>query len=145
MSETSIPWTITVGRRRKSDLGKPLEYTQQGFFFRCVGSAPPSPRPPVPDAEVIARPQRRHFRAEYKRSILDEADAAHDSGAIGALLMLHYGSAGAVIEQRQKVLDDAYTRTPERFVRASPKHPPIPTAVWINPPMPTPSNEKIRH
>jgi transposase-like protein len=35
---------------------------------------------------VTARPQRRHFPAEYKRSILDQAAAAQDAGAIGALL-----------------------------------------------------------
>ena len=44
--------------------------------------------------------------------------------------------AGAVIEQRQKVLDRAYARNPERFTHARPKHPPQPTAVWINPPTP---------
>jgi hypothetical protein len=58
--------------------------------------------------------------------------------------MLHYGTAGAVIVQRQKVLDEAYARTPERFVMASPKHPPLPTAVWINPPTPTPSKQGLR-
>jgi putative transposase len=59
----------------------------------------------------------------------------HHSGI--ALLtpdMLHYGMAPMVIEQRQKVLDQAYARNPERFPHARPKHPPQPTAVWINPP-----------
>jgi hypothetical protein len=32
------------------------------------------------------------------------------------------------------VLDQAYVRNPERFVRARPNHPPQPTAVWITPP-----------
>jgi putative transposase len=61
----------------------------------------------------------------------------HHSGI--ALLtpdMLHYGMAPMVIEQRQKVLDQAYARNPERFLHARPKHPPQPTAVWINPPKP---------
>jgi putative transposase len=49
---------------------------------------------------------------------------------------LHYGMAAQVIEQRQKVLDEAYTRNPERFTHARPKHPAQPTAVWINPPKP---------
>jgi transposase-like protein len=40
----------------------------------------------VPDSEVVARPVRRRFTAEYKGSILDQADVAQDSGAIGALL-----------------------------------------------------------
>jgi len=34
---------------------------------------------------VIARPRRR-FTAEYKRSILGQADAAEDVGAVGVLL-----------------------------------------------------------
>jgi transposase len=35
---------------------------------------------------VVARPHRRRFTAEYKRSIIDQADAARDAGAVGALL-----------------------------------------------------------
>jgi transposase-like protein len=35
---------------------------------------------------VVARPHRRRFTAEYKRSIIDQADAAQDSRAVGALL-----------------------------------------------------------
>jgi transposase len=35
---------------------------------------------------VVARPRRRSFTAEYRRSILDQADAAQDVGAVGALL-----------------------------------------------------------
>jgi transposase-like protein len=35
---------------------------------------------------VVARPGRRSFTAEYRRSILDQADAAQDVGAVGALL-----------------------------------------------------------
>ena len=48
--------------------------------------------------------------------------------------MVHCGTAGEVVEQRQKVLDAAYARTPERFTHARPKHPPQPKAAWINPP-----------
>lgn len=42
--------------------------------------------PSLPDSEVIARPQRRRFTAEYKRSILQQADACQNGGDIGALL-----------------------------------------------------------
>ena len=52
----------------------------------AAGAPAPGPRPPVPDSEVIARPRRRSFTAEYKRSILDQADAAQDAGAVGLLL-----------------------------------------------------------
>ena len=59
---------------------------RSGEAAHAAGAAPTVSRPPVPDSEVIARPRRRTFTAEYKRSILDQAGAAQDSGAIGALL-----------------------------------------------------------
>ena len=59
---------------------------RSGEAANAAGAAPPAPRAPVPDSEVVARPVRRRFTAEYKRSILDQADAAQDSGTIGALL-----------------------------------------------------------
>jgi len=39
-----------------------------------------------PDPEVVVKAQRRHFTAEYKRRILQEADACTQHGEIGALL-----------------------------------------------------------
>ena len=59
---------------------------RSGEAANAAGAAPPALRALVPDSEVVARPVRRRFTAEYKRSILDQADSAHDSGAIGALL-----------------------------------------------------------
>lgn len=41
---------------------------------------------PVSDSEVIAKPKRRQFTAEYKLQVLREADACKEHGAIGALL-----------------------------------------------------------
>jgi transposase-like protein len=41
---------------------------------------------PTPDSEVLARPRRRSFTAAYKLSILEQADACTQFGAIGALL-----------------------------------------------------------
>lgn len=38
------------------------------------------------DSEVPAKPRRRIFTAEYKKRILEEADAATERGAIGALM-----------------------------------------------------------
>lgn len=40
----------------------------------------------VPDSEVLERPSRRVFTAEYKRRILIEAQACREEGKIGALL-----------------------------------------------------------
>lgn len=49
-----------------------------------TGAGPDAP--PRIDAEVPAKAKRRAFTAEYKKRILAEADAANESGAIGALL-----------------------------------------------------------
>jgi transposase-like protein len=59
---------------------------RSGEAANAAGAASPGPRTPVPDSEVIARPRRRSFTAEYKRSILDQAEAAEDSGSVGLLL-----------------------------------------------------------
>ena len=40
----------------------------------------------IPDPEVAAKGKRRRFNAEYKRSILAEADRCTKNGDIGALL-----------------------------------------------------------
>src|ERR1035437_1495786 len=47
---------------------------------------PPAARQILPDSEVIARPHRRRFSAEYKLSIIEQADSAQDAGGGGALL-----------------------------------------------------------
>ena len=59
---------------------------RSGEAANAAGAAPTALRPPVPDSEVVARPRRRRFTAEYKRSILDQADAAQDIRTVGALL-----------------------------------------------------------
>ena len=71
-----------------------LESKQNGavsrFAERAVGerseSAGASAAPSVPDPELIERPRRRRFTAEYKLRVLCEADACSRPGEIGALL-----------------------------------------------------------
>ena len=41
---------------------------------------------PVPHPEVVAKAERRHFTAEYKRRLLQEAEACTKPGEVGALL-----------------------------------------------------------
>jgi transposase-like protein len=59
---------------------------------RATGVFPagaPATEPPTvseADSEVVAKPQRRRFTAEYKRRIVREADRCATPGAIGALL-----------------------------------------------------------
>jgi transposase-like protein len=40
----------------------------------------------IPDPEVVVKPKRRQFTADYKRHILQEAGACTQPGEIGALL-----------------------------------------------------------
>lgn len=47
---------------------------------------------------------------------------------------VHYGRTDQIVEARQRVLDAAHHRHPERFVRGCPKHKAPPSAAWINPP-----------
>jgi putative transposase len=54
--------------------------------------------------------------------------------------VVHSGRAEAALAQRQTALDAAFVAHPERFPKGPPKVQPLPTAVWINPPLPSDSN-----
>ena len=41
---------------------------------------------PTPDPEVVAKPKRRQFTAEYRLRILEEADRCTQPGEVGRLL-----------------------------------------------------------
>ena len=60
------------------------EQSSDGAGPERSGGAAPSGRPPAP--EVPEKPARRRFSAEYKRRVLEEADACAEPGQIGALL-----------------------------------------------------------
>jgi putative transposase len=47
---------------------------------------------------------------------------------------VHTGQTVALNQQRQAVMQLAYAAHPDRFVKGAPVLPPLPTAVWINPP-----------
>ncbi len=65
----------------------------------------------------------------------DYNDRMYHSGlAMLTPAMVHYGKADVVIEQRQRVLKEAFEKHPERFVKGLPQHKQIPEAVWINKP-----------
>ena len=56
---------------------------------------------------------------------------------------VHFLRAQSVLQKRQAVLEAAFARTPERFVKGAPAPMQVPQAVWINPPKPAkdPRNE----
>ena len=60
----------------------------------------------------------------------------HRHSGIGLMTpaAVHYGRAQRAHADRARVLDAAYARNPERFVRRAPTPPALPTAAWINKP-----------
>ena len=58
---------------------------------------------------------------------------------------VHYGRAQEISAARQQVLNHAYARHPERFVRKPPETPQLPQAVWINPPQTTTAAQEQLH
>jgi transposase len=62
-------------------------------------------KPVLPDPEVLEKPIRRRFTADYKLRIVQEADRCTEPGQIGALLRregLYSSQLGAWRNQRQQ-------------------------------------------
>ena len=153
-----VPGTLTIHAHRGTSMtSKPV-----ALLMADLGVTKTHSRPHVSDDNPYSESQFKTLK--YMPEFPERFGSIEDSRAFGqkffpwynhdhhhsgiALLtpeMLHYGMAGQVIELRQQVLDQAYARNPERFVHARPKHPPLPTAVWINPPTPSPATQEIQH
>jgi putative transposase len=60
----------------------------------------------------------------------------HRHSGIGYLTpaAVHHGLAETVTAKRSLTLQRAYAANPDRFVKGPPAPPPVPSAVWINPP-----------
>ncbi|MDR3565618.1 MAG: IS3 family transposase [Negativicutes bacterium] len=72
----------------------------------------------------------------WAKRFFDWYNTEHHHTGIGLLTPadVHLGRAAAVLQQRQQVLDRAFDKNPERFVKGPAKPAPLPLAVWINPP-----------
>jgi putative transposase len=79
-----------------------------------------------------------HARA-HCRAFVHWYNHAHRHSGIGLMTpaAVHHGQAPALHAARERVLDAAYARNPERFVRNAPVPPELPTAAWINKPKET--------
>jgi putative transposase len=79
-----------------------------------------------------------HARA-HCRTFFDYYNNAHRHSGIGLMTpaAVHHGHAQTIRCQRSRVLNAAYAKTPERFVRRPPAPPALPTAAWINKPTAT--------
>lgn len=68
----------------------------------------------VPDPEVVARPKRRRFTAEYKLRILREADGCKQPGEIGALLRREGLYSSHLVQWRRQREQAAHTQLKSR-------------------------------
>jgi putative transposase len=73
---------------------------------------------------------------EFCRSFFDWYNHRHRHSGIAYLTPadVFFGRAAEVLAERQRVMHEAFARTPERFVSGPPRLPALPKAVWINPP-----------
>ncbi|MGZ6693968.1 MAG: IS3 family transposase [Solirubrobacteraceae bacterium] len=91
-------------------------------------------RPEFPDRFDSIEQAREHCRA-----FVHWCNHQHRHSGIGLMTpaAVHYGHAEQLHTARAHVLDAAYARNPERFVRKPPAPPELPTAAWINKPADT--------
>jgi len=78
----------------------------------------------IEDAKEFCRAFFKWYNDEHKHSGINRLTPS----------ALHYGEAGAVLRQRDKVLAAAFAKHPNRFKNKKPTAGSVPTAVWINPP-----------
>lgn len=92
MKETGSPKMMTSPREEMAEAPerRPGERSESGRSGGASAKklAAPNPCQPglVPNPEVLEKPIRRRFTAEYKLRILQEVDALSESGQLGALL-----------------------------------------------------------
>jgi putative transposase len=99
-------------------------------------------RPGFPDRFGSAQHTRAHCGPFFHWY-----NGEHRHGGIGLLTPhdVHYGLADQRVAERARVLVAAHAAHPERFPAGVPTPPPVPTAVWINPPTLTSSDVEEAH
>jgi putative transposase len=137
-----------------SDRGGPMTAKSLALFLTDLGVAQSHSRPYTSNDNPFSEAQFKtlKYRPDYPDRFGSLADARtwanpffawynhqHRHTALGLLTpaTVHQGLAQQYHQQRQQVLQAAYARHPERFIKGQPLPPALPTAVWINPPKPT--------
>lgn len=115
---TAPPAALPAAERSESE-------RSEGSRSAAAGKAGADPTaPPRPNPEVVAKPRRRTFTAEYKRRILDEADSARFSGSVAALLRREgLYSSHLVTWRRERDAGILEALTPHKRGPKSKRHP----------------------
>jgi putative transposase len=134
-----------------ADRGAPQRAKPVAFLLADLGITKSHSRPytstdsPYSEAHFKTLKYRPEFPArfddidharEHCRLFVGWYNHAHRHSGIGLMTpaAVHHRTAPALHQQRARVLDAAYERYPERFVRKPPSPPELPTAAWINKP-----------
>jgi len=141
------PQQLTIHADRGSSMtSKPV-----ALLMADLGVTKTHSRPHVSNDNPFSEAQFKtlKYRPDYPERFGCQADARtwateffrwynyeHHHTAIGLLTPadVHFGRARTVLDQRQQVLQAAYLKNPERFVKGLSVPTQLPTAVWINPP-----------
>lgn len=134
-----------------ADRGSPMIAKSLALLLADLGVTQSHSRPHVSDDNPYSEAQFKtlKYRPDYperfgcavdaqawSRSFFAWYNHEHHHSALGLLTPadVHFGRAEQVRQERQLVLQMAYERHPERFVKGLPQPPQLPGAVWINPP-----------
>jgi putative transposase len=158
IAETVEKEGVTSGLTIHADRGPSMTSKPVAYLLADLGITKSHSRPHVSDDNPFSE---AHFKTlkyhpgfpprfgsledarAFCRSFFGWYNGQHRHSAIGLMTpeMVHRGRAPEVRAARQAVLADAYAAHPERFVNKRPEPPPLPTAVWINPPKEPPSSQ----
>ena len=134
-----------------ADRGAPQRAKPVAFLLADLGITKTHSRPytssdnPYSESNFKTLKYRPEFPARFDtieyarghcRAFVDWYNHAHRHSGIGLMTpaAVHHGHAQQLHDQRARVLEAAYARNPERFVRKLPVPPELPTAAWINQP-----------
>jgi putative transposase len=141
------PGQLTIHADRGSSMtSKPV-----ALLMADLGVTKTHSRPHVSNDNPYSEAQFKtlKYRPDYPSRFGCQADARawaniffswynqeHHHGGLALLTPadVHYHRAQTVLQKRQIVLQAAYQKNPQRFVKGLPLAPQLPPAVWINPP-----------
>jgi putative transposase len=158
IAETVAKEGVASGLTIHADRGASMTSKPVALLLADLGIIKSHSRPHVPDdnpfSESQLKTRKYHPTFPDRFGSIEDArafcrtffawyNAEHRHSALGLMTpeMVHRGRAEEVRAARALVLAEAYAAHPERFVRGRPEPPPLPTAVWINPPKEAPSSQ----
>jgi putative transposase len=135
-----------------SDRGSPMTAKSMALLLADLGVTKSHSRPHVSDDNPFSEAQFKTVKyrpgfpgrfgcledaRSHMGAFFDWYHHEHRHSGLGWMTPadVHYGRAESIRARRAEVLETAYARHPERFVRRPPVPAPLPEAVWINKPV----------